>query len=248
MICERMLKGESNGKCICISSAMFKYMNEIRGIPKSKMVVVHNGVDNPEVTIPLPWKNNIKNCFHCMQCGHLSIAKGQVESIRAIGELKRRGINDIYLHLAGTPAIQHGVSYKDTLDNMIKDLDLEKQVIFEGEVEDMKLLRKNMQLELICSVCEPFGRVTVEAMQMGIPVVGANTGGTLDIIIDGYNGLLYEQGNYVDLADKIERLYHDYDYAETLSDNCLEFTKTHFTMDQNVAEINQAIREVVTKN
>jgi glycosyltransferase involved in cell wall biosynthesis len=47
---------------------------------------------------------------------------------------------------------------------------------------------------------EGFGRVTVEAMKVGRPVVGANGGGTVELIRDGWNGLFYRLGDAVDLA------------------------------------------------
>lgn len=247
MLFENKLRTDSKGKCVCISNAMREYMHKVRGIEDHKLVVIHNGVDNLGVTIEQPWADNLTNGFHCIQCGHLSIAKGQVDSIKAIAELKKRGIQDIYLHIAGTPAVQHGKSYKDFLDELVKECDVKENVIFEGEVSKLHELRKHMQLELMCSVCEPFGRVTVEAMQMGLPVVGSNTGGTLDIIVDGYNGLLYKQGNYHDLADKIERIYLNHDFGNALSENCLKFSKTHFTMDGNVKEIEEVLRGCAIK-
>lgn len=60
---------------------------------------------------------------------------------------------------------------------------------------------------LMCSKMEAFGRVTVEALKCGLPVIAANTGGSLEIIEDGTNGYLYQSGNTLDLADKIMLLY-----------------------------------------
>ena len=47
---------------------------------------------------------------------------------------------------------------------------------------------------LTCSRNEAFGRTTVEALLMGKPVIGTNTGGTVDLISDGVDGLLYPPG------------------------------------------------------
>ena len=44
---------------------------------------------------------------------------------------------------------------------------------------------------LMCSSSEAFGRTTVEAMKLGRPVIGADAGGTAELVRDGWNGLLY---------------------------------------------------------
>ena len=43
----------------------------------------------------------------------------------------------------------------------------------------------------MCSKCEGFGRVTIEAMQRAIPVLGFNSGGTSELVKDGHNGFLF---------------------------------------------------------
>ena len=58
----------------------------------------------------------------------------------------------------------------------------------------------------VCSRAEAFGRVTVEAMKCGVPVIGARAAGTAELIKDGQTGLLYQPGNVGDLADTIEKL------------------------------------------
>lgn len=46
-------------------------------------------------------------------------------------------------------------------------------------------MRKKIDVELVCSRSEAFGRVTIESMMSSNPVIGANTGGTKELIIEG---------------------------------------------------------------
>lgn len=71
-------------------------------------------------------------------------------------------------------------------------------------VADLRKLRKQCDIGLTCSKNEAFGRVTIENQLAGLLVIGANTGGTTEIIKDNETGLLYKEGDYMDLADKIE--------------------------------------------
>lgn len=111
-------------------------------------------------------------------------------------------------------------------------------IIFLGQIDDMPALRESMNIELVCSECEPFGRCTVEAMQSRLIVIAANTGGTLDIIQDGLNGFLYQQGDYLDLAQKIQDIIEHYEESFSVADYGYEFAKTHFTVKENVKQIN----------
>ena len=74
---------------------------------------------------------------------------------------------------------------------MINSLGLEKQVKFHGFEKNTSIIYKDMSVLLMCSRAEGFGRVTVEAMANGIPVMGYNSGGTAELVKDGYNGYLF---------------------------------------------------------
>lgn len=241
MLFDSVLHNDPDGVYISISNAMKKYMVETMKFHPNKIIVIHNGVENSGVIVDQPWELSIKDGFHIVQCGHLSQAKGQTESILAINELSKKGYKDIYLHLAGSPLISHGKSYKNNLKDLISKFKIEDQIIFEGEVKNMSLLRKFMNVELMCSVAEPFGRVTVEGMQAGLVVIGCDTGATPEIIDDGINGLLYHRGDYKQLASLIERVYRDHELGNRLSEGALMTTRRKFTMNENVREINKVL-------
>ena len=107
-------------------------------------------------------------------------------------------------------------------------------------------IRKNMDLELVCSRCEAFGRVTIEAMMSMIPVIGANTGGTKELIKQGYNGLLYEKGDFEDLANKIEELYKDRSKIREMGKNAYDYSKG-FTSERNAINIYNIYEKIVNK-
>jgi glycosyltransferase involved in cell wall biosynthesis len=59
---------------------------------------------------------------------------------------------------------------------------------------------------LMCSRAEAFGRVTVEAMKRGRPVIAAASGGSPEIVEDGATGLLYPPGDARALAGRCAAL------------------------------------------
>ena len=59
---------------------------------------------------------------------------------------------------------------------------------------------------VVCSGFETFGRVAVEAQKCDLPVILSNVGANPERIQDGVNGLLYAKGDIGDLVAKIEML------------------------------------------
>lgn len=229
---------DKNGKLIVISNAMLKSIPELLNVDKSQVVLVHNGIDWEDNNLISSQKR--ENGIHCVICGRIIRAKGHMEAVEALNILKNNGINNVYIHVAGD-ICEGNSEYLELVKSKINEYQLNDRVIFEGQVEDMFSFRQNMNIELMCSECEPFGRVTLEGMHCGLVVIGANTGGTIDIIQDGVNGLLYQQGNAHDLAQKIMTVIENEDLSKRLASDAIEFSKTHFTVEQNVSAINDIL-------
>lgn len=83
------------------------------------------------------------------------------------------------------------VEYRSELDSLIAGLGLLDRVEFIGFCKDVKAYMSGATAFLMCSENEGLGRVTVEAMFYGCPVIARNTGGTLDFIEDKVTGLLF---------------------------------------------------------
>lgn len=81
---------------------------------------------------------------------------------------------------------------------------------------------------LVCpSLYESLGFVNMEAMACGIPVIASNAGGITEIVRDEDNGLIFENNNRKNLAEKILLLYKSKDLQNKLSKNALNFIKNY---------------------
>jgi len=65
---------------------------------------------------------------------------------------------------------------------------------------------------------EQFGRVLVESLACGVPLVGSTSGQIPAVIKDTGGGLVFEEGNVVDLADKLQTLLEDPDMAQSMAE------------------------------
>lgn len=232
------LIGKYADRVVCISEALRKTLQNV--IPKKKTCVVYNGLEIMEKQL----EKEPHEGFHILLTGRLVPPKGQDEAIRAVALLKNRFSINAELYLAGEIPMYGSNQYVQVLEKLIRDEHLEQHVHFLGEVDDMEKLRSNMDMELVCSWCEAFGRVTVEAMCAEIPVIGANTGGTPEILEDGKTGMLYPLHDVENLAEKIRYLYENPAVAAQMGQNGKARAIEHFSMDRTAQEINRVIEMV----
>lgn len=122
-----------------------------------------------------------------MLCGNISPTKGADTAVRAFGEFCKTN-NDYTLKFVGTVSD----SYKQELLDIASQYGVQSKIVFEGYQSDTKRYYTKATAYLMCSKHEAQGRVTVEAMFYGCPVIGYNGGGTKEIIEDGVNGYLFK--------------------------------------------------------
>jgi glycosyltransferase involved in cell wall biosynthesis len=202
-------------------------------IDERKIRVVYYSIEIPpnqdelEQILPLRIVNNW--ILACALVGRLDESKGQIDAIRAIGELVKDGL-PVGLVIVG----DGDKSYKHSIQHLIREQKMESYVKLLGYVPEPFNLMRSADVVLMCSRNEAFGRVTVEAMKLGKPVIGAASGGTVELIKDGVNGLLYSPGNYQELAEKIRLLALQPEMLVLLGKNAKEFADRNFT-DENYA-------------
>ncbi len=93
---------------------------------------------------------------------------------------------------------------------------------------------------------ETFGRVTLEAMSFGLPVLGTNAGGTAEIIQDGVQGFLYPAGvaGQELLIDKIEFLVKNPETVEEIGRAAQSRVQNHFNKAIYIKEINSVFSDM----
>lgn len=176
------------------------------GIDENKITVIYNGVDLEKYNFDVSVKEENTVCF----VGRLVRYKRVDLLINAVSILKKE-FENILLKIIGVGPEE------ENLKKLVKEKDLEKNVKFFGFVEDHNDVLLEIAKSKIFSLpsdVEGFGIVTVEAMACNTPYVCSNIKPIKEVTNNGYGGFLFEQGNYVDLADKIRLLLKDNDLYE----------------------------------
>lgn len=221
-------------KVICNSYAIKKEV-----VPdNNNAIVVYNGVINKKQlnkkkTNPYPKNHH----FTFSIVGLIFPKKGHIEAISAIARVIEQNTKlNVKLNIFGTGE----ASYVQSIKQQVIVENLTGKIIFRGFVENKEMIYSETNCLLMCSEYEAFGRATIEAMSYGVPVIGKNSGGTPEIILDEYNGYLYE--TVEELFEMMQKILSEKEKYEELSRNALT-TASKFTMEEYAQNIYNFITE-----
>jgi glycosyltransferase involved in cell wall biosynthesis len=204
-------------------------------IPEHQLRVLHYAVDVPSCPGRGPQSDEP---FRLILVGRICPGKRQEDAIRAVASLNRKGIRP-HLGLLGN----ENVGYGAFLRNLARELGVADQIEFIPFTDDPFTHIADAHVALVCSKSEAFGRVTIEAMKQGKPVVGANIGGTSELINDGVTGLLYQPMDAEDLGRKIEALYRNRPLLRTMGNNALGWSIRTFNLEAHMSALVAILKE-----
>jgi glycosyltransferase involved in cell wall biosynthesis len=140
--------------------------------------------------------------------GHIQDWKGQHLVVEAVARARERCPGLRCLIVGGVH--RRGAEYAAALRERIATLGLGAHVILTGPRGDVPACMDAMDIVLHASVTpEPFGRVLIEAMALGKPVIAPREGGPCLVVVDGETGLLVPPRDEAALADAILQLIAD---------------------------------------
>lgn len=105
-----------------------------------------------------------------------------------------------------------------------------------------------LDLNLLISNDEGFGRVAIEAGAFGIPSIGTRIGGIPEVIHDGETGLLIEVSDADGLANDIERLAANADLRRRLGEAARQRVEREFTIEAHARRMMDLYEEVLSES
>ena len=142
--------------------------------------------------------------------GHIQGWKGQDLVVQAMAQLRTRHPDLRCLVVGGVH--RQGAAYAQRIRDRIAAEGLEQRVLLTGARRDVAACLDAMDVAIHASTNpEPFGRVLIEAMALGRPLVAPREGGPLEIVVDGETGVLVPPRDATALAAAVDRLVADPD-------------------------------------
>ncbi len=127
------------------------------------------------------------------------------------------------------------------LKNLTKDLELEKEIIFLGHIFHNELPKYLAISDIFIrpSLSEGLGNSFLEAMAVGLPVIGTPVGGIPDFLEDGKTGIFCQPKNPKSIADKIKLLLSDNNLRQTIIENGRKLAKEKYNWNIIAREMNK---------
>lgn len=205
-----------------------------RGLDPEKVHVVYNAVQ----TLPvdpvdvharwgIPREARVAGC-----AARLVEGKGHACLLKAFSLLLRNH-PETYLLLVGDGAL------RNRLERLAGELGVEDRVVFTGYQKEVPGIMAGLDLFVFPACNEGLGRVVLEAMQAGVPVLGADSGGIPEVIEDGRSGLLFPCDDAESLATAMDRLLGDTDLCAGFVERARRAVKEKFGIERYAEEMNR---------
>jgi len=234
---------------ICISHAIEENLRS-QGAYMRESVVVYNGLDPTDFVAdddPVQVKGEFgfdPEAPVVAVIGRLDRWKGQDYFIRAMSQVVR-DVPRVRALIVGDPE-PYCLDYYEELKSLVESLGLSGRVVFTGHRSDVpRLMRAFTVLAHSSSEPEPFGRVVIEGMAVGLPVVATCAGAVPEIIEDGVSGILVPPRDSNALAEAVTSLLRDSQRVLDIGKAARRRVEELFTVQQYVAGVEQVYQRVL---
>ncbi len=166
--------------------------------------------------------------------------KGQKYLVELASALKNKGMR-FKLLLAGKGKLE------EQLRRQVKDLGLEREVLFVGFVENIKAFLENIDLFISTSLHEGSSNVILETMASAKAIVAFDVSSIPEMVLHERNGLLVPLGDIDALTQAVADLITDTALREKLGQTGRQRLEKHFSLQTMLAEFERMIEHGYTK-
>ncbi len=242
-----MVEREYLNRCrniIFVSDYIRKLFERTFGPPEHSRII-HNGVDTSvfrprsreECLEHFPMLDGLENII--LFSGRMIALKGLDTAIAAFSRILR----DFDANL-----VMAGVGNFDPWRRMLAENGVpESRYVYLSQVpyHEMPYLYPLASTFILPSYSESFPMTILEAMSSGLAVVASRVGGIPEMISDQRNGVLFEPGNPLALAEGVMRILSDDVYADRISKNARNRALDEFSAVRMAVTTSEAYKEVV---
>lgn len=188
------------------------------GFDERKIVVIPNFTREPQID------RNLAKEDYMLYIGRLSQEKGLFTLLEAMEQL---GGSCIRLKIAGAGPLREAL-LKHMESRKLSHVQLIGQV---GGVAKEELMQKAKAVIVPSEWYENLPTVILESFSVGTPVIVSDIGGLSCLVREGVNGLKFEAGSSMKLAEAVMALQHDASLLEAMSQKARETYESEYTLE-----------------
>lgn len=235
-------KLEKADKIICVSNDVALQFKDDPHL-SFKIEVIYNGL-NLETFTANATPSALRREFNIAddeivicQIGKLVPRKAQEVTIKAakIVHEKKKNVR-FFIVGKGWEKEQEYVTH---LFELVRQLDLEGVITFTGYRTDIPSWCALMDMLVIPSYSEGFGRVNIEAMAFGKPVIGSDAEGISEVVHNNITGSIFAKGDHVALAEAILRYIADPELRKQDGLRGRKRVEENFTMQHHIRQVEE---------
>lgn len=220
-------------RIVSVSHSLAAFLVQQARLPSSQVRTIHDGVESPKRERQL----GSSPCSISI-IGTVEERKGHEILIRALALLSEK-------HPAlSLLIIGHcDESERQRLVAVAEQLHVERQLRWCPHVSDIDAAFAQVDILAVPSIRqESFGRVAVEAIARGIPVVASNCGGLPEVIEDGVSGIIVPRGDPESLASALDRVLCDLSVRQRFAKEGMQRFRTLFSASRMACEYAQLLQ------
>jgi glycosyltransferase involved in cell wall biosynthesis len=204
----------------------------------NKVATLYNGLDLGKIPeLPSDIRSTIgkvgTSCPLIVTVGHVRHVKGIDVLLETVPRVLREFPNAIFLIIGRNCE----AAYFSQLESRIIELEIEANVCFLGETENIMAILRACDIFFLPSRSEGFSNALIEAMACGLPCIATRVGGNAEAIDEGRSGYLFESEDSETAASRIISLLRDPALARKMSGAGREIVEQRFTESQMIESL-----------
>jgi glycosyltransferase involved in cell wall biosynthesis len=246
----RNLAGLKKAEVVIANSTAIARACQASGISAYRLRTIYNPIDiDTFSTVTAVAAARFRNEIECPVDAPLIGLIGQVQAIKGHREFMQAALRlaasneTTHFVIVGSATGADDQAFAREMEEIATSSPFSNRFHFIGYRTDVPVIMQALDILVVPSWNEPFGRVVVEGMAAGRAVIGTNAGGIPEIITTEVDGILVPPRDSDALQSAILRLLNERDIRSQFGLQA-QLTARRFTIDQHVEQM-QALYDAV---
>ncbi|MFJ3458069.1 glycosyltransferase [Scandinavium goeteborgense] len=232
-------------KIIAVSNGVKKVLLD-NGVDAKYCVTVNNAIDiHQQLPDRMTMRQSLNisdDTFVFGSIGSLIARKANHHTLEALARFNQNHPNEKWKMIL----VGEGPE-RSALEAQAKKLGIAEHLLFTGFRNNPFDYLSTFDAFVLASSSEGLPRVVLEAMLLGIPVIGSNVTGTAELIDHQRTGLLFSWSDSKTLAGHLSRVWQDAELRQTLANNAHQHVCDHYAIEHYVAGVEHVLASISSR-